>query len=210
MRALSPAKNNTKYTSGQHLGPYVWATRALSLAINNTKYTSELHIWSYLLALRALSLAKNNTKYTSGQHIGSYVWATRTLSLAKKQYKVPKLDHARAPRDHCQIVFDMDGGGAGIWPSVCRPTRYHDGHTSRLRIGFRHGWWGPTCIPMCAVTCAGAPGTRCARPAHGTPGAAGACGTLGARGARGASGAPGVPGTLGPQRRAHGVGSGPQ
>ena len=31
-----------------------------------------------------------------------------------------------------------------------------------------------------------------------------------ARGARGASGAPGVPGTLGPQRRAHGVGFGSQ
>ena len=147
-------------------------------------------------------------------HFGATYWVIcvghASTSPCKKQYKVPKLDHARAPRDHCQIVFDMDGGGAGRWPSVCRPTRYHDGHTSRLRIGFRHGWWGPTCIPMCAVTCAGAPGTRCARPAHGTPGAAGACGTLGARGARGASGAPGVPGTLGHQRRAHGVGSGPQ
>ena len=51
---------------------------------NNTKYTSEQHVWSYLLALRALPLANNNTKYTSGQHIGSYAWATRTLSLAKK------------------------------------------------------------------------------------------------------------------------------
>ena len=151
--------------------------------------------------MRALSLAKKQYKV----HFGTTSWTIcvghASTFPCKKQYKVPKLDHARAPRDHCQIAFDMDGGGAGIWPSVCRPTRYHDGHTSRLRIGFRHGWWGPTCLPMCAVTCAGAPGTRCARPAHGTPGAAGACGTLGARGARGASGAPGVPGTLGPQGR---------
>ena len=99
------------------------------------------------------------------------------------------------------VIFYMDGGGAGRWPGVCRPTRHHDGHPSRLRIGFRHGWWGPTCIPMCAVTCAGAPGTRCACPEHGTPGAAGACGTLGARGARSPSGAPGVPGTLGRRSR---------
>ena len=153
---------------------------------------------------------KKTIQRTLRDNILGHMCGPREHFPLQKKYKAPKLDHARAPRDHCQIVFDMDGGGAGIWPSVCKPTRHHDCHPSRLCIGFRHGWWGPTCIPMCDVTCAGAPGTRCACPEHGTPGAAGACGTLCARGARGASGAPGVPGTLGPQRRAHGVGSGPQ
>eukprot|EP00959_Pyramimonas_sp_CCMP1952_P188835 3949454-Pyramimonas_sp.AAC.1 len=59
----------------------------------------------------------------------------------------------------------------------------------RLCAGFRQRRWGPTCFRMCAVTCAGAPGTLCACPRRGTPGAAGPCGTRGARGARGASGA---------------------
>ena len=36
--------------------------------------------------------------------------------------------HARAPHDHSQLDFDRDGGVAGIWPSVCRPSRNHDGH----------------------------------------------------------------------------------
>eukprot|EP00959_Pyramimonas_sp_CCMP1952_P327139 6848152-Pyramimonas_sp.AAC.1 len=53
---------------------------------------------------------------------------------------------------------------------------------------------------MCAVTCAGAPGTLCACPRRCASGAA-PCGTHGARGARGASGASGARGvrdTLGP------------
>eukprot|EP00959_Pyramimonas_sp_CCMP1952_P126400 2643624-Pyramimonas_sp.AAC.1 len=52
---------------------------------------------------------------------------------------------------------------------------------------------------MCAVTCAGAPGTLCACPGRGEPGAAGPCGTHGARGACGASGPRGVTVTLGPK-----------
>ena len=113
------------------------------------------------------------------------------------------LDHVWPPRDHSKAAFDRDGGGAGIWPAVCRPTRHHDGHPAAIahwfstRIVVVVG--GPTCFPMCAVTCAGAPGTLWACPERGAPGAAGACGTLGARGARSASGAPDVPGTLGPQ-----------
>ena len=100
-----------------------------------------------------------------------------------------------------------------MYPDVCCHVRGRTWHTlrvprtsdtmmatpSRLRIGFRQRWWGPTWFPMCAVTCAGAPGTLYACPERGAPGAAGARGTLGARGARGPSGAPGVPGTLGPQ-----------
>eukprot|EP00959_Pyramimonas_sp_CCMP1952_P007762 162159-Pyramimonas_sp.AAC.1 len=54
-------------------------------------------------------------------------------------------------------------------------------------------------FPMCAVTCAAAPGALCACPERGAPGAAGARGAPGALGARGASGAPGVPSMLGPQ-----------
>ena len=102
-----------------------------------------------------------------------------------------------------------------MYPDVCCHVRGRTWHTlrvprtsdtmmatpSRLRIGFRQRWWGPTWFPMCAVTCAGAPGTLYACPERGAPGAAGARGTLGARGARGPSGAPGVPGTLGPQGR---------
>eukprot|EP00959_Pyramimonas_sp_CCMP1952_P053358 1116122-Pyramimonas_sp.AAC.1 len=68
---------------------------------------------------------------------------------------------------------------------------------------------------MCAATCAGAPGTICARPERGAPGTAGPCGTHGARGGRGASGTPCLA-RLGPkcawrtwrtkpQHRAHGV-----
>ena len=141
-----------------------------------------------LLCARPPSLQKNNTECTSRLN----------------------LDHARPPRDPCQVVFERDGGGAGIWPGVCRPTRHHDGHPAAIAHWFSTRMVGADMVPMCAATCAGAPGTLCACPERGAPGAAGACGTLGARGARGASGAPGVPGTLGPQRRAHGVGFGSQ
>eukprot|EP00959_Pyramimonas_sp_CCMP1952_P050717 1059757-Pyramimonas_sp.AAC.1 len=55
----------------------------------------------------------------------------------------------------------------------------------RLRTGFRKGWRGSLCFPMCAVTCAGATGTLCAWSGRGGPGAAGPCGTHGARGTRG-------------------------
>eukprot|EP00959_Pyramimonas_sp_CCMP1952_P012325 260236-Pyramimonas_sp.AAC.1 len=41
-----------------------------------------------------------------------------------------------------------------------------------MDIGFRQGWRGPTCFPMCAVTCAGAPDALCTCPEHGAPGAA--------------------------------------
>ena len=126
------------------------------------------------MSLVGAEMCKRDTTYPPKKqykvHFGATSWVVclghANTFPCKKQYKVPKLDHARAPRDHCQSVFDMDGGGAGIWPSVCRPTIYHDGHTSRLRIGFRQGWWGPTCVPMCAVTSEGAPGARSARPAH--------------------------------------------
>ena len=63
-----------------------------------------------LLCARPPSLQKNNTKCTSRLN----------------------LDHARPPRDPCQVVFERDGGGAGIWPGVCRPTRHHDGHPTRM------------------------------------------------------------------------------
>eukprot|EP00959_Pyramimonas_sp_CCMP1952_P448129 9383581-Pyramimonas_sp.AAC.1 len=42
------------------------------------------------------------------------------------------VDHARAPSDHCALVLDRDGGGAGILPAVCRPTRHYDGHPATV------------------------------------------------------------------------------
>eukprot|EP00959_Pyramimonas_sp_CCMP1952_P133535 2792381-Pyramimonas_sp.AAC.1 len=52
-----------------------------------------------------------------------------------------------------------------------------------MGIGFRQGWSGPTCFPMCAVTCAGSLDALCTCPESGAPGAAGVCGTPGALGA---------------------------
>ena len=59
----------------------------------------------------------------------------------------PNLDHARAPRDHCQLDFDRDGGGAGIWPSVCRPTRHHDGHPVAIAHWFSTRMVGADMFP---------------------------------------------------------------
>ena len=157
-----PCKKQYKVHVGQHLGVYVWATRALSLAKNNTKYTSEQHVWSYLLVLRALPLAKNNTKYTSGQHLGSYVWPTRTLPLAKNNTKcrtwimrghpaiTVKLfltwtagvlayglvcagppDTMMATRRDCALVFDTDGGGRHVSRCVLSRARAHLAHAAR-------------------------------------------------------------------------------
>ena len=109
-----------------------------------------------LLCARPPSLQKNNTKCTSRLN----------------------LDHARPPRDPCQVVFERDGGGAGIWPGVCRPTRHRDGHPAAIAHWFSTRMVGADMVPMCAATCAGAPGTLCACPERG---------------------APDVPGTLGPQ-----------
>ena len=63
-----------------------------------------------LLCAGPPSLSKNNTTCTSRLN----------------------LDHVRPPRDHSQMVFDKDGGGAGIWPAVCRPTRHDDGHPAAI------------------------------------------------------------------------------
>eukprot|EP00959_Pyramimonas_sp_CCMP1952_P035650 746534-Pyramimonas_sp.AAC.1 len=30
--------------------------------------------------------------------------------------------------DHCQVIFDRDGGGGGVWPAVRRPTRHNAGY----------------------------------------------------------------------------------
>ena len=84
----------TKYTSGQNLGSYVWATRALSLA----KKTYNVHFGSTCLVIfvgpaNTFPLPKSNAKYTSGQHIGSYAWATRALSLAKNNTKYTSEQH---------------------------------------------------------------------------------------------------------------------
>eukprot|EP00959_Pyramimonas_sp_CCMP1952_P313378 6559229-Pyramimonas_sp.AAC.1 len=52
-----------------------------------------------------------------------------------------------------------------------------------MGIGFRQRWRRPTCFPMCAVTCAGAPQALCMCPERGAPGTAGVRGTPGALGA---------------------------
>ena len=57
------------------------------------------------------------------------------------------LDHVRPPRDHSQVVFDRDGGGAGIWPAVCRPTRHHDGHPAAIAHWFSTRMVGADMFP---------------------------------------------------------------
>ena len=78
-----------------------------------------------LLCARPPSLQKNNTKCTSRLN----------------------LDHARPPRDPCQVVFERDGGGAGIWPGVCRPTRHHDGHPAAIAHWFSTRMVGADMVP---------------------------------------------------------------
>ena len=34
------------------------------------------------------------------------------------------------------VFLTGDGGGAGIWPAVCRPTRHHDGHPAAIAHWF--------------------------------------------------------------------------
>ena len=135
----------------------------------------------FCLPCEHFPLQQNNTTYTSGQHVGSYVWATRTLSLAKKPYKV----HFGATYlDICVV------------PASTFPCK------EQYKVHFGATYWvifvGPASTLYCFLQ-----GKVLAGPTNMTK-------YVAARGARGASGAPGVPGTLGPQRRAHGVGFGSQ
>eukprot|EP00959_Pyramimonas_sp_CCMP1952_P232357 4855696-Pyramimonas_sp.AAC.1 len=61
------------------------------------------------------------------------------------------LDHAQPSRDHCQVVLT---GTAGV---VARGLLCAGPADKMMGVGFRQGWRGPTCFPMCTVMFAGAP-----------------------------------------------------
>eukprot|EP00959_Pyramimonas_sp_CCMP1952_P415410 8704345-Pyramimonas_sp.AAC.1 len=42
----------------------------------------------------------------------------------------------RAPRDHCALVFALDGGGARMLPTMSRPTRRYDGYPAAIALWF--------------------------------------------------------------------------
>ena len=131
-----------------------------------------------LLCAGPPSLTKNNTTCTSRLN----------------------LDHVWPPRDHSKAAFDRDGGGAGIWPAVCRPTRHHDGHPAAIAHWFSTRMVGGRHVFRCVLSRARAHLAHSGRaPNVARLARLRACGTLGASGARSASGAPEVPGTLGPQ-----------
>eukprot|EP00959_Pyramimonas_sp_CCMP1952_P148764 3111679-Pyramimonas_sp.AAC.1 len=61
---------------------------------------------------------------------GSNPLTQNTAPCTSRQH----LDHARAPRDYCALVFDWGGGGAGMLPAMCRPTRRFDGHPAAIAL----------------------------------------------------------------------------
>merc|ERR1712228_170029 len=93
--STSLAKHNTQYTSGQHIGSYVWATRALPLAKNNTKCRN------WIMRGHPAITVKLFLTWTAG--VLAY-----GLVCAGPQ------DTMMATRRDCAWVFDTDGGGRHV------------------------------------------------------------------------------------------------
>ena len=104
------------------------------------------------------SLVNNNTKHTlppNSEHAQPTRCGPPPPSLSKSNTTCTSrlnLDHVRPPRDHSQVFFDRDGGGAGIWPAVCRPTRHHDGHPAAIAHWFSTRMVGGQHVFRCVLS----------------------------------------------------------
>ena len=105
-------KNNTKYTSGQHIGSYVWATRALPLAKNNTKCRN----W----------IMRGHPAITVKLFL---TWTAGVLAYGLVCAGPP--DTMMATRRDCALVFDTDGGGRHVSRCVLSRARAHLAHAAR-------------------------------------------------------------------------------